>query len=153
MSYPPQLTAQRRPTARPTCARQRGFSIAEILVMTVIIGVLAAAHLPNYVRSVYRAKRTESLYALRAIHDAQTFHFATENEYSDSFALLAFQLDGGSVLPDGSYRGPIYTYTLDRWDLGDQVNGNFRATATGNLDKTDETLDIVIIENAITVKN
>ena len=153
MPSPHRLAAELPPTARGTASRRRGFTIGEILVMLTIIGVLAAAQLPNYVRGVQRAKRTESLSALRAIHDAQTFHFATENEYSDSFSELAFEIDDGAPLPDGSYRGRFYTYTLDRWDVGEQVNANFRATATGNPDASDATLDIVIIENAITVMN
>jgi type II secretory pathway pseudopilin PulG len=132
--------------------RSAGFTLAEMLVLLVILGVLAAAHLPNYIRSVQRAKRSEALYALRGIHDAQSYYFANENQFADSFDTLAFELEGGAPRPDGAYQGPYYTYSLERWDLGSQPNANFRATATADLDPSDATLDIVIIENSLTVK-
>ena len=52
---------------------------------------------------------------------------------------------------DGAYQGPYYTFTLSRWSLGGVANANYRATATGDLDRDDSTLDVVIIENALTV--
>lgn len=128
-----------------------GYTLPEMMVTIVIIAILIATLLPSYLRYVHRAKRTEAYYALRAIHDAQVFHFASDQEYSDSFEVLGFDLEGGAQRSDGAYDGKYYTYTLDRWDLGDEVNANYRATATGNIDTSDDTLDILIIENSVTV--
>jgi Tfp pilus assembly protein PilE len=107
--------------------------------------------IPNYLRTVYRARRTEALFALHSIHDFQSVHYATNGEYSNSFPALGFALDGGSQRLDGAYQGSRYTYTLSAWELGGQANANYRATATADLDPDDATLDIVIIENAMTV--
>ena len=134
-------------------ARRRGFTVTELVVVILILGMLGAGLLPVYLRNVYRARRTEALYALHSIHDSEAVHYATYGEYSDSFATLGFGLDGGKLRPDGAYQGPQYTYTLSRWSLGGVPNANYRATATGDLDKSDSTLDVVIIENALTVLN
>ncbi len=140
------------PSCRARRGRRRaGFTAIELVVSLLIALTLAGALLPTYLRGVYKARRTEALYGLRAIHDAQTLHYATEREYSDSFAALAFELDGGAPRPDGAYQGPIYTYTLSRWDLGGRPNGSFRATASADLDPDDATLDVVIVESALTV--
>lgn len=136
---------------RPGARRRAGFTLTELLVTLAVIAALLATVAPTYLRSVYRARRGEALVGLRAIYEAQTFHYATTRQYSDSFEALAFDLEGGSLRADGAYQAPIYTYTLSRWDLGDQPNGSFRATATADLDPDDATLDIVIIENALTV--
>ena len=130
-----------------------GFTLAEMMVCVAVLGVLAFAMVPNYMASVYKARRTEALYALRTIHDAQALHFAQHHEYSDSFDELGFGLERGTLRSGGAYEGPTYTYTLNRWDVGGERNANYRATATGNLDPGDATLDIVIIENALTVKD
>src|SRR5262249_2642059 len=116
-----------------------------------IVGLLSIAMVPSYLRTVYRARRTEALYALHAIHDFERVHYATNSEYTSSFPALGFALDGGAQRTDGAYQGPFYTYTLSSWELGGQANENSRATATGDLDHDDKTLDIVIIENALTV--
>jgi len=142
-----------RSVRSPSRRSQHGFTIAEMLVVMVIIGVLAAALLPNYVRYVYKTRRSEAFFALRAIHDAQAYHFATKREYSGSFEALGFELEGGTQRPDGAYDGVYYTYTLDVWDLDGEANANYRATATGDIDTSDDTLDIIIIENALTVKD
>ena len=132
-------------------ARRSGFTIAELCTIVAILGVLTLAMLPNYLRSVYRARRTEALFALHAIHDFESVNYASNGQYTSSFPALGFALEGGSQRTSGAYQGPRYTYTLSTWDLGGVGNANYRATATANLDPDDATLDIVIIENALTV--
>lgn len=131
--------------------RLRGFTLAEMAVVVVIVGLLSLSMIPDYLRTVYRARRTEALFALHSIHDFESVHYATNGEYSSSFPALGFALDGGSQRSDGAYQGARYTYTLSTWELGGQANANYRATATADLDPDDATLDIVIIENALTV--
>ena len=47
----------------------------------------------------------------------------------------------------------FYTYVLQAWDVNGLPNANYRATATGDIDPSDAVLDIVIIENMLTVVN
>jgi Tfp pilus assembly protein PilE len=148
---PLQRSAPRR--FRRSDRRRGGFTLAELAVIVAVLALLGVAVVPNYIRYVYRARRTEAITALRAIHDAQSFHFAKENEYSASFEQLAFDLESGTRVDPTTYDGRFYTYTIDRWDVGGRANANYRATATGNIDTSDDTLDIVIIENALTVKD
>ena len=136
----------------PPIARTRGgFTLAETGVVLLVVAALVASLYPAYQRYAQRAKRTEAYFVLRAIHDAQAYHFASHREYSDSFEELGLELSTGHVRADGAYDGRYYTYTLDRWDVGENANANFRATASGNIDESDAVLDIVIIENALTV--
>ena len=125
--------------------------MTELVVVILILGMVGAGLVPMYLRNVYRARRSEALYGLRAIHDLQAVNYAAYGEYSESLAGLGFVLDGGRQRSDGAYQGPYYTYTLSRWALGGVQNQNYRGTATGDLDKDDATLDVVIIENALTV--
>lgn len=131
--------------------RNRGFTLAELGAVVAILGLLCVAMLPDYLRFVYRARRTEALFALHSIHDFESVHYATSGEYSSSFPALGFTVEGGTQRPDGAYQGARYTYTLSTWELGGHPNANYRATATADLDPDDATLDIVIIENALTV--
>ena len=50
-----------------------------------------------------------------------------------------------------SYQADWYTYTVDTWDVNGQPDGNFRGTATGDIDPMDPVLDIIIIENRLRI--
>jgi Tfp pilus assembly protein PilE len=119
--------------------------------VVAILSVLSAAAVARYQHHVYRSKRTEAFYGLRTIHDLQMEHFQRTQQYTDSFQDLGAPLSGGQILEDGSFKGDVYTFTLETWDRNGQPNANYRATATGDLDPSDNTLDIVIIENDLKV--
>ena len=148
--------AARAPSRRslPGLSRFRaaaGFTLIELMVVVAIIGILVAVAVPNFMRYVYKARRSEAFVALKTVHDLQVGYYGENAEYSDSFDQLGFDLEGGTLLGDGSIQAVYYTYTLQNWDVNGISNANYRATATGDIDPTDAILDIVIIENNLTV--
>ncbi len=128
-----------------------GFTLVELMFVVVLVGILTAASTTQYRTYVYRSKRSEALYGLQATHAAEMAYFNEHQEYSDSYLELGRPLEGGQITPDGAFLGATYTFTLDTWDLGGKPNANYRATATANLDPSDDTMDIIIIENQVTV--
>lgn len=53
-----------------TSGRKAGFSLIELLVIVMILGVLSSIALPQYRRSVERARVAEALTMVRAIYDS-----------------------------------------------------------------------------------
>jgi prepilin-type N-terminal cleavage/methylation domain-containing protein len=51
-------------------ARQRGFTLVEIMIVVAIIGMLASIAIPNYVRSRYAAHKAACLVNLSQIEGA-----------------------------------------------------------------------------------
>lgn len=133
------------------CNRNAGFTLVELMFVVALVGVLTAASMSQYRTYVYRSKRSEALYGLRSTHAAQMAHYARNQEYSNSYEELGKPLEAGRITPEGAFEGAIYTFTLDTWALGGKANANYRATATANLDPSDDTMDIIIIENQVTV--
>lgn len=64
----------RRPPGRRK-ANERGFTLIELMIVMTIIGLLAAIAIPNYLRSVRKAKEAtlkEDLHTLRVAIDSYT---------------------------------------------------------------------------------
>ena len=67
--------------SRPAPRRQRGFTLIELLVVCAIIGILAAAAVANYRRSIVKAKEAvlqQDLYTMRTLINQ---YFADKGKY------------------------------------------------------------------------
>jgi len=131
--------------------RRRGFTIIELFVALAIVGILAAVSVPSLTQLVHRSRRAEAYTGLRGIHDAQVYYDSLFRVYAESFDQLGFELDGGERLEDGSIRARHYTFTLQALSLDGEPRANFRATAAGDIDRADPVLDILVIENQLTI--
>lgn len=68
-----------RNEARPV--GEGGFTLIEVLVAVVIVGILASIAYPSYVESVRRAKRGEGKAAMMQILQAQERYYSQQNTY------------------------------------------------------------------------
>ena len=74
-----------------------GFTLLELLVVVLIIGILAAIALPKYQRVVERSKMAEAVTIVKTIAQAQQRFYMINNRYADCRDLEALDIDlGGS---------------------------------------------------------
>ena len=69
----------------------RAFSLPELLVVLVIIGILVLIALPNLMPLISRAKSTEAQQQLAFVHTLQKSYFYTYSRYSDSLDEIGFE--------------------------------------------------------------
>lgn len=72
--------------------KNAGFTLIELLVVVLIIGILAAAALPQYEVAVRKSRAANILSLLRTIKDAEERHYLAAGSYTLDFDALDIQL-------------------------------------------------------------
>ena len=116
-------------TLPSTRKRFHGFSLMEVMIVVVIIGILAALAYPNLEKYLKRARQTEAKTNLSAIYTAQKIYFTLNQSYADNINKLDLSL----------VQGDPYTFTMEA------STSTFKAQAEGNIDD-DDALDIWTID-------
>ena len=116
-------------TLPSTRKRFHGFSLMEVMIVVVIIGILAALAYPNLEKYLKRARQTEAKTNLSAIYTAQKIYFTLHQSYADEINELDLSLA----------QGDPYTFTIQ-----EASTSTFKAQAEGNID--DDALDTWTID-------
>lgn len=121
--------------------RQAGFTLLEVMVVVLIMGILATQAVYSATKQQKRAKRTEVVLGLDKIREAQYAYKAEYGTYASSFRDLIFRTAHGQLLSDTVYQGKVYQYTLSQpWG-----ENSYYVTAVGNLDG-DAFVDMFVLE-------
>src|SRR5438445_13120620 len=80
---------------------RKGFTLVELAVVIVIIGVLAAFGVPRFLKSVERAKAAEAFSYLSAVRAAQERYNAREGTYASDLTALDIKLQSPKYVTVG----------------------------------------------------
>ena len=108
-----------------TASRLSAFSLPELLVVLVIIGILVLIALPNLMPLISRAKSTEAQQQLVFLHTLEKNNFYTYSKYSASLEELGFEQQ--PLVTDGGHAN----YRIEIVEASER---GFRATATAVVD-------------------
>lgn len=67
-------------------SKQNGYTIIELMIVIVVIGILASIAIPNYKSILNRAERSACLANQRTIEMARMYYSITNNSYGLSMA-------------------------------------------------------------------
>ena len=76
---------------------QKGFTLVELLTVVLILSILVAVALPQYTRSIERARATEAMAAVKALNDSVYAYAAERGVCPPNFQKLAVSLSGSGA--------------------------------------------------------
>ncbi|KAA3633749.1 MAG: prepilin-type N-terminal cleavage/methylation domain-containing protein [Calditrichaeota bacterium] len=118
--------------------REKGFTLIELMIVVVIIGILAALAIPRFMQATTKSKQSEAKQLLKQIYTMQRTYRQANNTYGDdgvtAAANASFPAIGVEIMSTA-----IYSYTMAA------AANTFTCTATANLDD-DATDDVWTID-------
>ena len=84
--------------------QQNGFTLIEVMIVAVIVGIIAAIAVPNYSKHVTKGRRTDAITFLSEVAGEQMRYFSDNNRYADEMGELGYGDAATFDTPEGHYR-------------------------------------------------
>ena len=93
-------------------SRSAGFTLIELMIVAVIVGILAAIAVPAYQNYVMRSRRTDAFNVLTSLSQAQERWRSNNPSYADNLATLLPDQSAATVFlsPDKHYAVTMAPY-------------------------------------------
>jgi len=121
----------------------KGFTLIELMIVVVIVGILAALAIPRFMRSTTKAKQSEARGILKQVYTMQRAYFV---EY-ETYCLNGVVLNAGNPTAYAILAIELMPPTRYSYVMSVPSPTQFTCTATANLDD-DATVDTWTIDDA-----
>ena len=92
-------------------SRQRGMTLVEILIVTVIVAILTSIAIPSYFNQVQKSRRAEAKQALVQVATMQQQFRTEQNRFTTDLTELGFANAGWNDTENGFYEHSVVAAT------------------------------------------
>lgn len=114
------MRSSESPSLRRQARTSRGFTMIELMIVVIVMGVLAAVALPTFLESIRKGRRSEAFAAIATVQQAQERWRSNNPQYASSVGSLVIASPtrpGGyyslAVSPVAGSEGVSYTVTAE----------------------------------------
>jgi type IV pilus assembly protein PilE len=119
--------------------RMKGFTLIELVVAMLIIGILAAVAIPSYNSYTRKARRVEAKTALLDLASLEERYFSVNNGYTNSQSLLGYSGTAGALFNVGSGYYQVQITGVAAPTLTTVATYTLTATPTPGTDQVNDT--------------
>jgi prepilin-type N-terminal cleavage/methylation domain-containing protein len=101
----------------PKTRARKGFTLVELAVVIVIIGVLAAFGVPRFLKSVERSKSSEAFAYLTAVRSAQERYVSRQGTYTQDVNALDIQTQSPKYFNTGGINAGSTGNIQNSWSM------------------------------------
>ena len=120
-----------------------GFSLIELLLAIVIVGIIVAIAVPSYQDSVRKTRRADAIAMVMEAANRQERHFTEYGRYAQSIVAAQADVDSQNILLQTTSENGFYTLTLSAASAT-----AFTLTANPQNDQTSDSCGAFIIDQA-----